>query len=228
MAGWRLAKGWTDDQMSVIGGFYELLLFSGCLPSAWASHSQTHRFEKVKAGKWGNTGWILPMSHWRRKSWGISKGLCVPQVCVGPVLNVFFFWFCLQLWFLIPKPSLPGLLFSPLTAHCSEITPHGVEQFKDNRGTRLIIPPLLLSPAQMAKVSLLLKNKIKHRATHTRKALARETDTKQRKKKGLGCKLQISTINHSAVKKCTCVGTCTLLAGLKKPPEYNLQGSLDK
>lgn len=158
---------------------------------------------------------------------GYQQGaLCPSGLCGASPECVFSS--CLQLWFLIPKPSLPGLLFSPLTAHCSEITPHGVEQFKDNRGTRLIIPPLFLPSAQMAKVSLLLKNKIKHRATHTRKALARETDTKQRKKKGLGCKLQISTINHSAVKKCTCVGTCTLLAGLKKPPEYNLQGSLDK
>lgn len=46
MAGWRLAKGWTDDQMSVIGGFYELLLFSGGLASAWASHSQTHALRR--------------------------------------------------------------------------------------------------------------------------------------------------------------------------------------
>lgn len=46
VAGWRLAKGWTDDQMSVIGGFYELLLFSGGLASAWASHSQTHALRR--------------------------------------------------------------------------------------------------------------------------------------------------------------------------------------
>lgn len=152
--------------MSVIGGFYELLLFSGGLPSAWASHSQTHRFEKVKAEKWGNTGWILPMSHWRGKVVGYQQGALCPSGLCGTSPECVFFWFCLQLWFLIPKPSLPGLLFSPLTAHCSEITPHGVEQFKDNRGTRLIIPPLLLSPAQMAKVSLLLKNRIKQSNTH--------------------------------------------------------------
>ena len=107
-------------------------------------------------------------------SGGYQQGALCPSGLCGASPECGFCWSCPQLWFLVPKPSLPGRLFSPLTAHCSEITPHGVERFKDNRGTRLIIPSLLLlPPAQMAKVSLLLKNKIRHKTTHTRKALAR-------------------------------------------------------